>query len=253
MFIISGMHRSGTSLVARLFHEAGADMGDPETFYRPDQWNPDGYFEQPDIHAINMPLINGPWGKLAYFRPPSTATIMRRAARRTEQIRATAAKYQDKVVKETRFCLTLPAWTAAGARVTGILVCLRDPIQVARSLQKRNRISIARGLELWRLHNARLLEHATDIPLWFVYYRDILDPQHSAGEVTAAFRFFQSSLPPDEIERIRRLVVKPGMNHHATTTYPYPAPVAKLWEELLPRHAAQSRSGSDPLATVPPS
>ena len=29
MKIISGMHRSGTSLVARLFYESGADMGNP--------------------------------------------------------------------------------------------------------------------------------------------------------------------------------------------------------------------------------
>ena len=72
MRIITGMHRSGTSLVARLFYEFGADMGTPEYFYRPDKWNPEGYFEQPDIHAINMPLINGPWWKLAYFWLPST-------------------------------------------------------------------------------------------------------------------------------------------------------------------------------------
>ena len=42
MKIITGMHRSGTSLVAQIAHRAGAEMGDPETFYRPDRWNPDG-------------------------------------------------------------------------------------------------------------------------------------------------------------------------------------------------------------------
>ncbi len=62
MKIISGMHRSGTSLVARLFFEGGANMGNPLEFYRSDKWNTDGYFEQPDIHSINMPLINGPGG-----------------------------------------------------------------------------------------------------------------------------------------------------------------------------------------------
>ena len=67
MKLIAGMHRSGTSLVARLAFELGADFGDPETFYRPDRWNPDGYFEQIDIHAINMPLINGPLWKFSLF------------------------------------------------------------------------------------------------------------------------------------------------------------------------------------------
>lgn len=79
-------------------------MGDPATFYRPDKWNPEGYYEQPDIHAINMPLINGPWWKFAYYRLPLTDTILRRAVRFEEQIRKTAEAYRRRVVKETRYC-----------------------------------------------------------------------------------------------------------------------------------------------------
>ena len=46
MILIAGTHRSGTSLVARLLYESGADFGNPEGFYPPDQWNRGGYFEQ---------------------------------------------------------------------------------------------------------------------------------------------------------------------------------------------------------------
>jgi len=67
MKIITGMHRSGTSLVARLFFEAGADLGDPTTFYRPDRWNPDGYYEQPEIHGLNMKLTEGWLWKFVFF------------------------------------------------------------------------------------------------------------------------------------------------------------------------------------------
>ena len=70
MKLISGMHRSGTSLVAQLFFEAGADMGNPSTFYPTDKWNSDGYFEQTDILAINQPLINGFLGRFSYFWLP---------------------------------------------------------------------------------------------------------------------------------------------------------------------------------------
>lgn len=79
MKLISGMHRSGTSIVAQLFYEAGSDMGNHETFYKPDKWNPDGYFEQTDIHSVNMPIVNGPWGKLSYFFLPSNDTIIVRS------------------------------------------------------------------------------------------------------------------------------------------------------------------------------
>lgn len=233
------MHRSGTSLVARLFHEAGADMGDPATFYRPDQWNPDGYFEQPDIHAINMPLINGPWGRLAYLRPPAPGTIMRRAARRADQIRQTAAAFKGKVLKETRFCLTLPAWVAHGAHVDAVLVCLREPIQVAHSLRKRNRISLRRGLGLWHLHIERLLANTAALPVWFVSYHQLLDPSTFTTEMQPAFRFCALDPDPASLERLRDHVVKPGMNHHPDTDYPYPPAVATLWDEVRRRHEAQ--------------
>jgi hypothetical protein len=239
MKIISGMHRSGTSLVARIFYESGADMGDPETFYRPDKWNPDGYFEQPDIHAINMPLINGPWWKFSYFHLPSTKKILARAAKRAEQIRAASAKYTGRVVKETRFCLTLSAWIRYGAEIEGMLVCLRDPIQVARSLQKRNSISIRRGLNLWYLHNIRLLEQAADLPAWYVYYDNLLAEEKFYKEMGSALRFFGYDLPPDRMEAIRRKCVKPQMNHNAGKADFYPQKITALWEKLFESHNAQ--------------
>ncbi len=94
------MHRSGTSLVAKLFFEAKADMGDANKFYNADKWNVEGYYEQPDIQAINMPLINGPWWKFAYFKLPSTDVIIRRVDTLSNQISDTAKLYNKKIVKE---------------------------------------------------------------------------------------------------------------------------------------------------------
>ena len=83
MQIITGMHRSGTSLVAKIFYEVGADLGPKETLYPGDRWNPDGYYEQPAIHSINMALIHGPFWKFSYFflAEPSRHSASRRKAR----------------------------------------------------------------------------------------------------------------------------------------------------------------------------
>ncbi len=139
MKLILGMHRSGTSLMARLAMEAGGDLGDPNTFYSGDKWNPDGYFEQVDIHKVNMPLINGPWGKFAYFKLPSTETILSRSEKLASLIAEYGKKYEGKVIKETRFCLTLPAWQKHGANIEKVLVCLRHPSEVAGSIKKGTR------------------------------------------------------------------------------------------------------------------
>jgi hypothetical protein len=240
MRLISGMHRSGTSLVARLFYEAGANMGDPDSFYRPDEWNPDGYFEQPDIHAINMPLINGIFGRLSYFWLPSTDRIMKRASSKTQLIRDTAQKYDDKLVKETRFCLTLPAWLANGAKVERILVCLREPIAVARSIQKRNHNIIAHGFYLWELHNRRLEENSVNIPKWYINYHNLLNPETQFEELKNAFTFMGYPIEDSKLEELLQCYVKTSMNHNPVEAYAYPTKLQILWDELLSRHANQS-------------
>lgn len=244
MYIITGMHRSGTSLVARLFCESGADMGDPAHFYRPDRWNPEGYYEQPEIHAVNMPLINGPWGRLAYLRLPTTNTILRRAARRRDQIRETAAKYDGKIVKETRFCLTLPAWLACGARVEKILVCLRDPIAAVESIRKRNAISLRRAYSLWLVHHQRLFDSVGDISLWFIYYGNLLDEKKFGGEIVPALRFFGTDVRP-ELESLRSRTVRTHMDHSPDNAVTYPPQIECVWRKLLDRHTDQFRSAPD--------
>jgi hypothetical protein len=239
MYIITGMHRSGTSLIARLFFEAGADMGDPGTFYRPDRWNPEGYYEQPDIHAINMPLINGPWGKFAYFRLPSTRTILKRAEKRAEQIRRTAEAYKGKVIKETRYCLTLPAWLKYGAEVSKILICLRDPIQVARSIQKRNFAPLRHSYYMWYLHNKRILHHAGNIPIWIVYYNNALDEDTYSQEVGKALCFFGFDLNMTDLAELRKKAVRTHMNHNPEQVEMYPPKIQELWNALRQRHADQ--------------
>lgn len=242
MKIISGMHRSGTSLIARLFYEAGADLGDSKQFYRPDRWNPDGYFEQPDIHAINIPLINGPWWKFAYFRLPSNKTISKRGKSFANQINKTCDRYQSKIVKETRFCLTLPAWLkyGAGGQIDKIIVCLREPIQVASSIRKRNFIPTKYALNLWYVHNKRLLENTREIPLWFIKYHNIVNEKLFLKEMKNAFNFFGYDFSDNELEELRKKCVKPKMNHfNVEMAGSYPHKIEKLWKELLRRHENQ--------------
>lgn len=241
MKIITGMHRSGTSLVARLFFEAGADMGDPSTFYRSDKWNPGGYFEQPDIHSINMPLINGLIWKFSYFWLPSTETIMRRAARKSELIHDIANKYNDKVLKETRFCLTIPAWQKYGAKIGKILICIRDPIQVARSIQRRNKISLNMAYSLWLVHNQRLLENSKGIPIWFIYYGNLIDRDRFEEEVIPALQFFNIDISKENLAQIAS-IIDPKVGCSAESRPDYPEPVKILWQKLLDCHANQFKT-----------
>ncbi len=239
MKLITGMHRSATSLVSRLFFEAGADFGDPQTLYRGDQWNPDGYYEQPDFHKINMPLINGPWGKFAYFWLPSRQTIMRRSTSFAEDIRRMNAKYQGTFVKEARFSLTLPAWLEQGAAIDGVLVCLRDPYQVAKSLVIRNKTVIRHGLHLWYRHNSELLDSLGNIPTYYVSYGHLLASDTAIREVHGAFNFFGLNVPQEKVTDICNRVIDPSKNDCPKVKQHYPKHIQELWGELQERHSRQ--------------
>ena len=54
-FIITGMHRSGTSLVARFLHLSGVDMG--KEWIDPNEDNPLGYFEDADFVSLHQRIL----------------------------------------------------------------------------------------------------------------------------------------------------------------------------------------------------
>ncbi len=232
MLLITGMHRSGTSITARLFFEAGADMGDPDCFYPGDRWNPDGYFEQPEFHSVNMPLINGPWGKFSYFCLPSEKTILNRAIKYSDRIPLIAEKYRDKIVKETRFCLTYPAWKQYGTEFQKVLINIREPIQVAYSLKKRNHIPIRTGLKLWFEHNNRILKYTENTPRKILNYNKLLSSDLSFSEFKQALIFLEVNIPDGDIANILRTFVKPSMNHNPVSNYNYNKQTGNLWEKI---------------------
>ena len=239
MKIITGMHRSGTSLVARLVHKAGADMGSPETFYPADQWNPGGYYEQKNIHEINMPLINGIFWKFSYFFLPSRKTIIRRSRRFESQIRQIGAAYHEKVVKENRFCLTLPAWQRYNVNIEKVLICIRSPEQVVGSIMRRNHTTRKHGYYLWRVHNQRILKYAETIPTWIIDYNNLLSVKPFKTELTSALEFLDVDFSKDNISNMQREIVRTEMNHHTDGSDNFPDDVHELWNTLKMRHKDQ--------------
>lgn len=257
MHVITGMHRSGTSLVAKLFFEAGVNMGDPDTFYRTDQWNPDGYYEQADLRLANIRLLHGPWGRLSYLKLPSDETILKRAEKQKGGLAAMAHKYHDVLVKDPRFCLTLRAWLRHSAFISRLLVCLREPIETARSLQRRNKITVGLGLKIWLVHFKRLLgilEQATSIPVHYVLYGNLMNPEKRLQELGAAFDFFGYDFSPGELLERAKRGIKNDRHHHQELGYDYSSEVRAVWRELQERHHQQLKlvKRYDLAASTPP-
>ena len=59
MIIICGMHRSGTSMTARILNDLGLDFGDEELLLKGDKWNEKGYYENCEILDVNNQMLLG--------------------------------------------------------------------------------------------------------------------------------------------------------------------------------------------------
>jgi hypothetical protein len=168
VILVTGMHRSGTSLVAMTMEALGVSFGDHAEFYAADEWNAKGYFERRDVMDINSRMITGLprteskvaslAGQAVYLSEPSIDKVLGRGIQFAEQIDSVVDSIGAGAVKDPRFCLTWPAWRRR-VEIEACVVCVRHPFEVADSLWRRQRIPLGIGLRFWRYHIRALREN----------------------------------------------------------------------------------------------
>lgn len=242
MKIVVGMHRSGTSLLMNLLQRAGADLGDPQGFYPSDRWNPDGYFEQQEILTANRELLHGPLGRLAFFFPPSEGTIRQRGRRMQARVRETGRRYTGKLVKDPRFLFTSPAWEDTGTTFSHVLVALREPGEVAASLNRRNRLPRFLAMKMMIEHYQRLLVFTGKRPTWWVRYDRLVTAGTSVAEFSAAAEFLGLTYREEAEAAWFKGIVRLRSHDHPEPEADYPQVVTELWAELCRRHRSQISS-----------
>jgi GT2 family glycosyltransferase/glycosyltransferase involved in cell wall biosynthesis len=156
---IAGAHRSGTSMVTRLLHQCGLDLG-PESDLMPAQAdNPDGFWEHLRFVGLNDEILNSLGG--AWDLPPKLDENFadKRLDPLREKARALVHQFDETKIwgwKDPRNSLTWPFWKDVLPSLKTLIV-VRNPLEVASSMRKRNGTSYAFGLRLWEIYNRRLL------------------------------------------------------------------------------------------------
>lgn len=165
--IVLGMHRSGTSALAGVLSRLGVDGG-PSLMPADAAINPKGYFEHNDIVDVHEQLLEAlgsswddcfplpdRWWQSSVgemFRLTLLAVLRR-------HFRSSASWF----IKDPRLCRLLPLWLDMLPHLQctpNFLLALRDPGNVARSLAKRDGLSIPAGCLLWLGHMLEA-EHLT--------------------------------------------------------------------------------------------
>ena len=134
--VILGMHRSGTSMVAEALASGGIFVGEPDELLQGQEDNPRGFWERKDVVALNDDILSA--NDATWYRPPQQALNC------TDDHRAAMAEIVGRLprdlswqLKDPRQVLTWPLWRDVLGDVVLVFV-YRDPIAVARSLQRRN-------------------------------------------------------------------------------------------------------------------
>jgi hypothetical protein len=157
---ITGMHRSGTSMVARLLNECGMFLGSPDELTRPAPDNLGGYFENSEFVTLNEDLMrqfDGTWDKPPRF--PEGWEFSSHAAKMVTRGEKLVAKSRQAYWgwKDPRTSITLPFWRRLVPDLR-VVICLRNPIEVDESLFLRGDDSFyPSSFELWTSHYQRLL------------------------------------------------------------------------------------------------
>src|SRR3954452_8762740 len=186
---IAGAHRSGTSMVTRLLHGCGLYLGPKDGLMPPQADNPDGFWEHLGFVALNDDLLSARGG--AWDLPPKSNENL--SDERLEPLRMKARLliegFQSAPVwgwKDPRNSLTLPFWEELLPDLK-TLIMVRNPLEVAYSMGKRNGTSYAFGLRLWEIYNRRLIETAGNHQRLFTHYDLFFDKAEKELERIANF------------------------------------------------------------------
>lgn len=219
---IMGMHRSGTSIAARVLQLLGVSLGDPDLLMEPGGDNPAGYWENRAIKELNDELLahlGGSWDQPpvledGWEQDTGLDGFRARANGVLSESFPTAAE-PDGIVgwKDPRLCLVLPFWRTV-TPIAATIILVRDPAEVADSLLVRNGIEAPQAALLW---------------MRYLFAAAAADPGHLLLRLDDFFTDLPRTLaaitdhvglaaPDDDLEASARSHLDPALRHHVSST-----------------------------------
>ncbi len=157
-----------------VLHRLGVHVGREENLMQPTKDNPEGYWENVRIMELHDQLLarfGGSW-----HEPPELEPGWERSPIVTDLIRQARDLISDEFGghplwgwKDPRTCIVLPFWQQLISDMKYV-ICVRNPLDVAASLQARDGFPLSKSLDLWTLHTLKALEYTSGKPCLLVFY-----------------------------------------------------------------------------------
>jgi O-antigen biosynthesis protein len=159
IIVVLGMHRSGTSVIARGLQVMGVELGN-KLMPPFEENNSKGFWEDLDINALNNEMLHSlksDWHFLTPIQPSDVDSLCKNGylQRAIELLREKIAGIKVFGFKDPRVAKLLPFWKEvfvhAQLNVSYVLV-IRHPLSVCHSLTKRDGFDFEKSHLLWLDH-----------------------------------------------------------------------------------------------------
>lgn len=221
--VVLGMHRSGTSALARIVNFLGAAM--PRHLVPASDSNPRGQWESSTLVGLHNDLLAALDSSWDDWRTPGARWKESDAASRfAGPLRiAIDEEFGNSpliALKDPRICRTLPYWMSilekSGFR-TAPLIIVRNPLEVAESLRERDGISFEKAMLLWLRHNLDAEAETRHLQRNIVTFDALLeDWKLLAVQSAARLGIAWPRQPTDAASDVREFLDLELHNHRAT-------------------------------------
>lgn len=195
IIVIVGMHRSGTSVLARSMKIFGAQLGDRLLDPGPD--NPKGYWEDEDIVNFDnemLAFLGMTWNDLRPIDEFDVLNLRRNGYldKAAKLIELKLKNHDFIAIKDPRMAKLLPIWRdafEANTRHLMYVFSMRNPVSVIDSLQKRNNIDPLNAGLMWASHVIPALGELRKDIKCFIDYDELLEnPKKHILEIANYFK-----------------------------------------------------------------
>lgn len=252
---ILGMHRSGTSLISRIINLLGVYLGPEDQLRKAAKDNPLGFWEHRRLTALNDEILSrlgGSWHEPPVFRPgweitPALQDLRERARAVIDEDFAAAKLW---AWKDPRTCLTLPFWQRLLPPMRYV-ICLRNPADVAYSLERRDGFSFEKSVHLWLFHVVSSLQHTAGHPRLLLFYEDFMAQWPQELRRLARYLGACARAEEEDTQKAVREFLKAELQRHHTSLahtadhpgLPYPAKALYMILRLAATHRPEEISG----------
>lgn len=211
------MHRSGTSMIAQLLNLCGLDLGPSERFLPANEFNPSGYFENEGFVNIDEALLThleGSWDNPPIFKEGwEYDTSLEQIVHEAGLLLEIFSKSVLWGWKDPRTTVLLPFWKSLIPDLR-FVICIRSPLEVAKSLARRDRMPFQKGVYLWNQYMRAAIRDTEGCSRIFTFYEDFFNDATTEIDRLIEFCGLQK---PDDLSSLHG-VISHELKHHTSET-----------------------------------